>query len=210
MAISLVAASSESAQFTEDSKTQQHPLDTSSLGIEKFHDTTTTRDKAEIGKRRSTTNRDCSLLILLNGGSDIKYSHLRCSHECITRSPLGQELYLEAIKLLKYSDIQEEDHVFIPQSSSLVRSFLSDELQKQKGILPTSLRLVTQGFMSFFRSTPTSSPTEPEDKHDAPRTTPKKHRDPSIAKAMDLLRKAGDDYGNDDALWTLANIYFVS
>lgn len=122
---------------------------------------------------------------------------------------LGQELYLEAIKLLKDSNIQEEDHVFIPQSSTLVRSFLSEEIQKQKGILPASLRLVTQGFMSFFRSTP-APPSEPEDKHDPPRTTPKKHRDPSIAQAMDLLRKAGDDYGNDDALWTLANIYFVS
>ncbi|KAG0356960.1 ERAD-associated protein [Podila minutissima] len=117
------------------------------------------------------------------------------------------ELYLEAIKLLKDSNIQEEDHVFIPQSSTLVRSFLSEEIQKQKGILPASLRLVTQGFMSFFRSTP-APPSEPEDKHDPPRTTPKKHRDPSIAQAMDLLRKAGDDYGNDDALWTLANIYF--
>ncbi|KAF9329239.1 ERAD-associated protein [Podila minutissima] len=117
------------------------------------------------------------------------------------------EMYLEAIKLLKDSNIQEEDHVFIPHSSTLVRSFLSEEIQKQKGILPTSLRLVTQGFMSFFRSTP-APPSEPEDKHDPPRTTPKKHRDPSIAQAMNLLRKAGDDYGNDDALWTLANIYF--
>ncbi|KAG0033442.1 ERAD-associated protein [Podila clonocystis] len=123
------------------------------------------------------------------------------------RAEIGQELYLDAIKLLKNSNIQEEDRVFIPQSSTLVRSFLSDEIQKQKGILPTSLRLVTQGFVSFFRSTPAPSP-EPEEKHDAPRTTPKKHRDPAIAKAMDLLRKAGDDYGNDDALWTLANIYF--
>ncbi|KFH70671.1 hypothetical protein MVEG_03521 [Podila verticillata NRRL 6337] len=168
VAISLVAnASPESVRFTE-AGAQQHPLDTSSLGIEKFHDTTTTRDGAEI----------------------------------------GQKLYLEAIKLLKDSNIQEEDHVFIPQSSTLVRSFLSDEIQKQKGILPTALRLVTQGFMSFFRSTPTVPPSGPEETRDAPRTPPKKHRDPSIAKAMDLLRKSGDDYGNDDALWTLANIYF--
>lgn len=27
---------------------------------------------------------------------------------------------------------------------------------------------------------------------------------------MDLLEKAGYEYNNDDALWTLANMYFVS
>jgi len=37
-----------------------------------------------------------------------------------------------------------------------------------------------------------------------------KHRDPNIAKAIDLLEMAGYQYDNDDALWTLANIYFVS
>ncbi|KAG0260867.1 ERAD-associated protein [Mortierella polycephala] len=136
----------------------------------------------------------------------------------------GKQLYLEAMQLLESSNIKIEDRVFTLQQSSLARSFLSDELQKQKGILPTALRLVTQGVMSFFKPTSTSSstttpkansPLEKEnegnqDPADGANTkvTVRRHRDPVIAKAIDLLRTAGYDFENDDALWTLANILF--
>ncbi|KAF9404615.1 ERAD-associated protein, partial [Podila epigama] len=129
------------------------------------------------------------------------------------KAEIGLFLYQEAVLLLNSSSIKIDDHVFTPQSSTLVRSLLSDEIQKQGGIVPTALRLVTQGFMSVFRSssnrhsTSTSSSTGNHDAHGEP-STARKHRDPTIAKAMTLLSKAGLEYNNDDALWTLANIYF--
>ncbi|KAK5799663.1 hypothetical protein F5H01DRAFT_356623 [Linnemannia elongata] len=144
----------------------------------------------------------------------------------------GKKLYQEAVELLEASPIKAHQRVFVKQHSSLARSFLSDELQKQKGILPTALRLVTQGVVSFFKSssvnddgttptsTSTSTPTTENENEDAQessgstssnnagKATVRRHRDANIAKAMDLLEKAGYEYNNDDALWTLANMYF--
>ncbi|KAI1313417.1 ERAD-associated protein [Mortierella claussenii] len=145
----------------------------------------------------------------------------------------GKRLYQEAMKLLESSTTKVNQRVFIKQQSTLARSFLSDELQKQKGIVPTALRLVTQGFMSFFKKTPTPSSASSssatasttvaaswtkegtEDAQAAGATTAKKHalveqrhRDPIIAKAMGLLQRAGYELDNDEALWTLANIHF--
>ncbi|KAF8984394.1 ERAD-associated protein [Entomortierella lignicola] len=138
----------------------------------------------------------------------------------------GKKLYQEAMELLGSSSIKIDQRVFIKRQSSLARSFLSDELQKQKGIFPTAFRLVTQGFLSFFRPAPTTSTTpsssttstsksssttkEGEDSQepDKTATTKLQHRDPIIEKAMELLLLAGYDYENDDALWTLANILF--
>ncbi|KAG0204307.1 ERAD-associated protein, partial [Mortierella sp. GBA30] len=131
----------------------------------------------------------------------------------------GKKLYAEAIQLLESAPVKVEQRVFIKRQSSLARSFLTDELQKQKGILPTALRLVTQGFVSFFKSTPpstsTSSSTKEENQDDQQSSSKathqssyRKHRDPTVAKAMDKLQLAGYEYHNDDALWTLANIHF--
>ncbi|KAF8940518.1 ERAD-associated protein [Dissophora ornata] len=150
-----------------------------SLGVEKFQDYASTQDKAQQGKR----------------------------------------LYLDALQMLEASSIKVNQRVFIKQHSSLARSFLSDELQKQKGILPTALRLVTQGFMSFFKSTQATTPTststsstrkEGQDAQEPAKApiTAKQHRDPMIAKAMELLQSAGYEYENDDALFTLANIHY--
>ncbi|KAF9930209.1 ERAD-associated protein [Linnemannia zychae] len=150
-----------------------------------------------------------------------------------SKKDIGKKLYKEALELLEASPIKANQRVFIKQPSSLARSFLSDELQKQKGILPTALRLVTQGVVSFFKSnaannddgtttsgsTSTSVPmaeNENDDtqeassnsKNDATQTMVRRHRDVNIAKAIDLLEKAGYDYDNDDALWTLANMLF--
>ena len=133
------------------------------------------------------------------------------------------------MELLESSPIKAHERIFFRQKSSLARTFLSDELQRQKGSLPTALRLVTRGIVSLFKSTPSSTtaphPTPSSAKEDTqdtqeneqqPRSGPmtksshSKHRDPNIAKAIDLLEMAGYQYDNDDALWTLANIYFVS
>jgi hypothetical protein len=140
------------------------------------------------------------------------------------------------MELLEASPIKSNQRIFVKQQSSFARSFLSDELQKQKGILPTALRLVTQGVISFFKSnvanddgttptfsTSTSTPTTESDNEDtqetsgstsnnnnAAKSAVRRHRNANIAKAMDLLEKAGYEYSNDDALWTLANMYFVS
>jgi hypothetical protein len=128
----------------------------------------------------------------------------------------GKKLYQDAVQLLSSSPIKVNDRVFVRQQSSLARSLLSDEWQKQKGILPTALRLVTQGFMSFFKSAPaatsqTSSTEKASDSTQEPVKVPaKRHKDPVIARAMDLLHIAGTEYSNDDALYTLANILFVS
>ncbi|KAF9924122.1 ERAD-associated protein [Mortierella alpina] len=135
----------------------------------------------------------------------------------------GKKAFQQAMQLLDSSPVKSHERVFFRQKSSLARTFLSDELQKQKGLLPAALRLVTQGIVSLFKSTPSSTTAPPpssakEDTQDAqdeqlgftPMTKPSqsKHRDPNIAKAMELLELAGYDYENDDALWTLANIYF--
>ncbi|KAG0041722.1 ERAD-associated protein [Gryganskiella cystojenkinii] len=130
----------------------------------------------------------------------------------------GTRLYEEAVQLLATSSVTVHQRAFIPQQSSIVRTLLSDELQKQKGVLPTALRLVTQGFMSFFSSTASSSATssstksseETQDSSTASTkaSNNKRHRDPHVEKAMEMLLRAGYDYGNDDALWTLANIHF--
>ncbi|KAK3845328.1 MAG: hypothetical protein J3R72DRAFT_436501 [Linnemannia gamsii] len=145
----------------------------------------------------------------------------------------GKKMYQKALELLEGSPIKVNQRVFVKQQSSLARSFLSDELQKQKGILPTALRLVTQGVVSFFRSnsanddsssttpgsTSTSTPTTENEDEDtsqgssgstsnAAKSVVRRHRDVNIAKAMDLLEKAGYEYENDDALWTLANMLF--
>ncbi|KAF9431597.1 ERAD-associated protein [Entomortierella beljakovae] len=125
----------------------------------------------------------------------------------------GKKLYQEASELLEASSIKANHRVFIKRQSSITRSFLSDELQKQKGIFPTACRLVTQGFMSFFKPAPTTTPAsssanEGKESHENTRSSTNHHRDPTVAKALDLLRSAGYNYENDDALWTLANIYF--
>ncbi|KAG0006288.1 ERAD-associated protein [Modicella reniformis] len=127
----------------------------------------------------------------------------------------GNKLYQDAVQLLNASPIKVDQRVFVKQQSTLARSFLSDELQKQKGILPTALRLVTQGFMSFFKSAPattststSSSAKESDDSQEPAKVAVKRHRDPMIAKAMDLLHAAGYEYSNDDALYTLASILF--
>ncbi|KAF9091421.1 ERAD-associated protein [Mortierella sp. AD031] len=152
--------------------------------------------------------------------------------DTINRIENGKKLYKEAVELLDSSPIKANQRVFVKQHSSLARSFLSDELQKQKGILPTALRLVTQGVVSFFKSnsptddtttsgttsTSTSTPTTESENEDttqqqqesasSTKSTVRRHRDASISKAMNLLEKAGYEYENDDALWTLANMYF--
>ncbi|KAF9573300.1 Protein sel-1 1, partial [Mortierella alpina] len=141
----------------------------------------------------------------------------------------GKKTFQQAMQILESSPIKAHERVFFRQKSSLARTFLSDELQKQKGLLPTALRLVTQGIVSLFKSTPpsTTTPHPPpssakEDTQDTQETQDEqqqgsapvtkashsKHRDPNIAKAMELLELAGYQYENDDALWTLANIYF--
>ncbi|KAF9135672.1 ERAD-associated protein, partial [Mortierella sp. 14UC] len=144
--------------------------------------------------------------------------------ETLNKIKNGKKLYQEAVELLERSPIKVNQRVFVKQHSSFARSFLSDELQKQKGILPTALRLVTQGVVSFFKSnsanddsntgstsgsasTPTTE-NENEDTKTSTTATVRRHRDVNIAKAMDLLEKAGYEYENDDALWTLANMYF--
>ncbi|KAF9110063.1 ERAD-associated protein [Mortierella sp. AM989] len=128
----------------------------------------------------------------------------------------GKKLYQEAMQLLESSSFRINQRVFIKQQSLLARSFLSDELQKQKGVFPTAFRLVTQGLMSFFKPAPTtdSSSSPPstakgnEEAQEPSKAPIKRHRDPTVAKAMELLQLAGYEYDNDDALWTLANIYF--
>ncbi len=143
-----------------------------------------------------------------------------------TNTNLGKKTFQQAMQLLESSPVKAHERVFFRQKSSLARTFLSDELQKQKGLLPTALRLVTQGIVSLFKSTPasTTTPRQPssakEDTQDAQdeqqgsapvtKASHSRHRDPNIAKAMELLELAGHQYENDDALWTLANIYFVS
>jgi hypothetical protein len=62
-------------------------------------------------------------------------------------------------------------------------------------------------------STSTSTHTTESENEDTKTSTAamvRRHRDANIAKAMNLLEKAGYEYENDDALWTLANMYFVS
>ncbi|KAG0315369.1 ERAD-associated protein, partial [Dissophora globulifera] len=135
------------------------------------------------------------------------------SADAYDKTEHGKQLYQEAIQLLKDSSFQINQRVFIKQQSSLARSFLSDELQKQKGILPTALRLVTQGFMSFFTATPAPAPRSTSASGDDESTresamATKRHRNPMIARAMELLETAGFEHENDDALFTLANIHF--
>ncbi|KAG0223362.1 ERAD-associated protein [Mortierella sp. GBA43] len=124
----------------------------------------------------------------------------------------GKKLYLDAVQLLNASPIKAHQRYFVKQQSSLARSFSSDELQKQKGILPMALRLVTQGFISSYKPAPTTTTKdsdEPQDPTTKAKEEPaKRHRDPSIAIAMDMLHTAGYEYSNDDALYTLANIMF--
>jgi hypothetical protein len=77
-----------------------------------------------------------------------------------------------------------------------------------------ALRLVTQGFISSYKpasTTTTKDSDEPQDPTTKAKEEPaKRHRDPSIATAMEMLHTAGYEYSNDDALYTLANIMFVS
>ncbi|KAF9917277.1 ERAD-associated protein [Lobosporangium transversale] len=178
MAITLVVSANSPIQDGVDSGIQQ--LD---LGVEKFQDYADSQDRLETGKK----------------------------------------LYREAIQLLESSPIKINQRMFVKQQSSLARTFLSNELQKQKGILPTALRLVTQGFVSFFKpaaapedsSTTSSSSSMEKGKRTQQDSNAKanapivqRHRDPTIAMAMEMLQKAGYEYDNDDALWTLGNIFF--
>jgi hypothetical protein len=174
-----------------------------SLEVERFQDSAAEKGQDKLGQ----------------GEFNISLRH-QCWTYCLrviilmlNATPLlsGKRLFEEAIQVLASSSITIDQRVFVPQQSSLVRTLLSDELQKQKGILPTALRLVTQGFMSFFSSAPAAPVKSTEGSRDstATKTAPKRHRDPIVDRAMEMLLRAGYDYGNDDALWALANIHFV-
>ncbi|KAF9959654.1 ERAD-associated protein [Mortierella alpina] len=157
-------------------------------------------------------------------GSDLGVEILQEETPKLEKVEEGKKAFQQAMQLLESSPIKAHERVFFRQKSPFARTFLSDELQKQKGLLPTALRLVTQGIVSLFKSTPASTTPPPppssakedaQDTQDDHRTSASmakgshsRHRNPDIAKALELLELAGYQYDNDDALWTLANIYF--
>ncbi|KAF9978233.1 ERAD-associated protein [Actinomortierella ambigua] len=133
----------------------------------------------------------------------------------------GERIYGEAKRILASAPYKREQRKFEKVHESSF-NILSSELFHPRGIIPTTLRLVTQSFASAFSSSSakdelsssssssstadqasSDSAKDDKSKEEAPR-----HDNPKIANALDMLHEAAMDYNNDDALLTLADIYF--
>ncbi|KAF9167603.1 ERAD-associated protein [Actinomortierella ambigua] len=132
----------------------------------------------------------------------------------------GAQIYSEATRILALAPFKRDQRKFEKARDSPL-SILSSELFRHRGIIPTTIRHVTQSFASAFSSSSTkdksssSSSTSAEDKassdsakDEKPKEAVPRHDNPKIANALDILHEAAMEYNNDDALLTLANIYF--
>ncbi|KAF9166621.1 ERAD-associated protein [Mortierella sp. AD011] len=127
------------------------------------------------------------------------------------RALLGCTVLL-AVSLLANADLVDQDNLNVEsnQPNLGVEKFNDYTKAHEK------IENVTQGFMSFFRPAPSVTPAassstttkESEESQEPTKAPTKRHRDPTVAKAIELLQLAGIEYENDDALWTLANIHF--